>query len=72
MSSLTSKTGGYYAPHTAANVHHHGKFLRRQACSLDSSSECQAWLYAGKPRRGSVPQEVLIESLSKYPSHTGL
>lgn len=66
MSSLTAKTGGYYGPHSAGNVHHHGKFLRRQACSLDSSAEgCQQLLYAAKPRRGSVPQEVLIESLSK-------
>lgn len=73
MTSLTAKTGGYYGPHSAANVHHHGKFLRRQACSLDSSSECQQWLYAGhKPRRGSVPQEVLIESMSKYPSRGDL
>jgi hypothetical protein len=24
------------------------------------------WFFNGKPRRGSVPQEILIESLSNY------
>ncbi|RWS06104.1 uncharacterized protein B4U79_11900 [Dinothrombium tinctorium] len=48
------------------------KLLTRQACSLDSGAEFKQWLLNSKPRRASVPQEILIESLTNYISHDGL
>ncbi|RWS26202.1 hypothetical protein B4U80_09657 [Leptotrombidium deliense] len=48
------------------------KLLTRQACSLDSGAEFKQWLLNSKPRRGSVPQEILIESLTNYISNDGL
>jgi hypothetical protein len=45
----------------------------RQAFSLDSQVECnKQFRMSSKPRRGSVPQEVLIESLSNYCAHEHL
>ncbi len=65
VSSLTKNKS--FFPSTT-NAQHHNKFLRRQACSLDSGADSPAlqWFFNGKPRRGSVPQEILIESLSNY------
>ena len=45
----------------------------RQAFSLDSHVECnKQFRLNSKPRRGSVPQEILIESLSNYCAHENL
>lgn len=40
----------------------------RHAFSLDSQSnaECKQWLLNNKPRRSSIPQEILIESIRNY------
>lgn len=69
VSSLKKNKGAY-----ASSAAVHNKLLRRQACSLDSGADVPnlQWFYNNKPRRGSVPQEILVESLSKYPKHSGL
>lgn len=66
VSSFVRKKS-FYA--STAVAQHHTKLLRRQACSLDSGSNSPSlhWFYNGRPRRGSVPQEILIESLGRYP-----
>ncbi|XP_054152985.1 high affinity cAMP-specific 3',5'-cyclic phosphodiesterase 7A-like [Oppia nitens] len=63
VSSL-KKNKSFYHSTTSA----HTKLLRRQACSLDSGADTGAlqWFFNNKPRRGSVPQEILIESLANY------
>lgn len=38
----------------------------RHAFSLDSNAECKQWLINNKPRRASIPQEILIESIRNY------
>lgn len=38
----------------------------RHAFSLDSNAECKQWLINNKPRRSSIPQEILIESIRNY------
>ena len=65
VSSL-KKNKSFY--HSTSSAQHHTKLLRRQACSLDSGADSGAlqWFFNSKPRRGSVPQEILIESLSNY------
>lgn len=41
------------------------KLLNNQSCSLDSSGDCGRWVHR-EERRGSIPQDILINSLVNY------